>query len=62
MLGRDQMSDGDAEAVAGETDHVVLEPVRLVRRKGGDQDLIGIELCEGILDRTQRDTVARFPR
>lgn len=55
------MGDGKVYLLAGALDDTVLEPARLFRRQGGDDDLIGGEESQRILDRQVGVGIADFP-
>src|SRR5437879_4683548 len=55
---RDDVCDRDCEALAGAGDDALLEPVRPALGVGRDDDLVGAEGAQRILDRLQRFAVA----
>src|SRR6266516_6842268 len=50
--------DRDREALAGAADDALFQPVRPAFGMGRDDDLVGAESAEGVLDRLQRLAVA----
>ncbi len=54
----DDVRHGEVEALAGAVDDVPLEPVRAALRVGRDDELVGREGAERVLDRLQRIAVA----
>src|SRR5207237_10745718 len=52
------MCDRHREAFAGAADDAPLQPVRAAFGMGGDDDLVGAERPERVLDRLQRLAVA----
>src|SRR5204862_501201 len=57
--GRDHVQDGQAEPVARAIDEVAREPAGAASGVRGDQDLVGGEGAQLVLDREQRIGVAR---
>lgn len=55
------MDDREVEALPRLLDEVALEPVRLAGRVAGDQQLVCLEVVEGVVDRLHRLRVADLP-
>src|SRR5437773_6941886 len=54
----DDVCDRNREALAGAADDALFQPVRPAFGVGRDDDLVGAESAEGVLDRLQRLAVA----
>src|SRR6185437_8342239 len=57
----DDVGEADVEALAGAVDDAPLEPVRAAGRVRRDDQLVGLEGADRVLDRLQRVAVADLP-